>query len=213
MEKKSLTLDVKAVGDQGRIEGYGAIFGNVDSYGDIIEPGAFSDTLGKRKPKMLWQHNMADPIGTWDEYFEDDKGLYMKGSIAIKSTQGRDAYELVKADAIDGLSIGYVTKDYEMEGNNRRLKMVDLFEISLVTMPANSLAMVADVKNADVRAIEAAFRHMGFSLSEAKPMANAAIKRRADVLREAGVSIPENDQRDVDALKASLIETLQKLEA
>ena len=213
MEKKSLTLDVKAVGDQGRIEGYGAIFGNVDSYGDIIEPGAFSDTLGKRKPKMRWQHNMADPIGTWDEYFEDDKGLYMKGRIAIKATRGRDAYELVKADAIDGLSIGYVTKDYEMEGNNRRLKMIDLFETSLVTMPANSLAMVSDVKNADVRAIEAAFRQMGFSLSEAKPMANAAIKRRADVLREAGVSIPENVQRDVDALKASLIETLQKLEA
>lgn len=213
MEKKSLTLDVKAVGDQGRIEGYGAIFGNVDSYGDIIEPGAFTDTLGKRKIKMLWQHDMKNPVGTWDEYFEDDKGLYVKGSIAIKSTRGRDAYELVKADAIDGLSIGYVTKDYEMEGNNRRLKMVDLFEISLVTMPANSLAMVSDVKNADVRAIEAAFRQMGFSQSEAKPMANAAMKRRADVLREAGVSIPENDQRDVDALKASLIETLQKLEA
>lgn len=211
IEQKSLSLEVKAVGDEGQIEGYGAVFGNRDSYGDIMVKGAFVETLKGRKPKMLWQHNVFDPIGTWDEYTEDDRGLYMKGRIAIKSTKGRDAYELVKAGAIDGLSIGYVTKDYEMEGGARLLKEVDLFETSLVTMPANAAAMVTSVKNADVRDIETAFRQMSFSRSEAKAMASAAWKRREDVLREAGALVPEADQRDVDELKALLKTTLLNL--
>lgn len=211
IEQKSLSLEVKAVGEEGQIEGYGAVFGNRDSYGDIMVKGAFAKTLKGRKPKMLWQHNMLDPIGAWDEYAEDERGLYMKGRIAIKSTKGRDAYELVKAGAIDGLSIGYVTKDYEMEGGARLLKEVDLFETSLVTMPANAAAMVTSVKNADVRDIEAAFRQMNFSRSEAKAMASAAWKRREDVLREADALVPEADQRDVDELKALLTTTLLNL--
>jgi len=208
IEQKSLSLDVKAVGEEGQIEGYGAVFGNRDSYGDIMVKGAFTETLKGRKPKMLWQHNMLDPIGTWDEYAEDERGLYMRGRIAIKSTKGRDVYELVKAGAIDGLSIGYVTKDYEMKGGARLLKAVDLFEASLVTMPANAAALVTGVKNADVRDIEAALRQMSFSRSEAKAMASAAWKRREDVLREAGALVPEADQRDVDELKALLKSTL-----
>ncbi len=208
IEQKSLSLDVKAVGEEGQIEGYGAVFGNRDSYGDIMVKGAFTETLKGRKPKMLWQHNMLDPIGTWDEYAEDERGLYMRGRIAIKSTKGRDVYELVKAGAIDGLSIGYVTKDYEMKGGARLLKAVDLFEASLVTMPANAAALVTGIKNADVRDIEAALRQMSFSRSEAKAMASAAWKRREDVLREAGALVPEADQRDVDELKALLKSTL-----
>lgn len=211
MEQKSLSLDVKAVGDEGEIEGYGAVFGNIDSYGDIIEPGAFRDTLAVRKPKMLWQHNMAEPIGAWDEYREDARGLYIKGRIAIKTMRGRDAHELVKMGGIDGLSIGYVTKDYDMDGNNRRLKSVDLYETSLVTMPANTAALVTNVKNADVRDIETAFRQMGFTRTEAKAMASAAWKRRDDVLREADAIIPEDDQREVDELKALLNATLQSI--
>ncbi len=209
VEQKSLNVSVKMVGEEGQIEGYGAVFGNVDSYGDVIEPGAFMETLGMRKPKMLYQHRMEDPIGVWDEYKEDSRGLYMKGRIVTKSTKGRDAYELVKAGAIDGLSIGYITRDYAMEGNNRRLKSVDLIETSLVTMPANSEAMVTSVKNADVRDVERAFRHLGFTRSEAKAMASAAWKRRDDVLREADVIVPEDNQREVDELKALLSETLQ----
>ena len=211
VEQKSLSLDVKAIGEEGQIEGYGAVFGNRDSYGDIMVKGAFTETLKTRKPKMLYQHNMLDPIGTWDEYFEDERGLYMKGRIAIKTTKGRDAYELVKAGAIDGLSIGYVTKDYAMEGGARLLKEVDLFETSLVTMPANAAALVTNVKNADVRDIEAALRHMNFSRSEAKAMATAAWKRRDDVLREADAIVPEADQREVDELKALLATTLRTI--
>lgn len=210
VEQKSLTLDIKSIDDDGTIEGYGAVFGNVDSYGDIIEPGAFRDTLAVRRPKMLWQHNMAEPIGAWDEYREDARGLYMKGRIATKTARGRDAVELARMGGIDGLSIGYITRDYEMDGNNRRLKRVDLFETSLVTMPANSAALLTSVKNADVRDIERAFRHMGFTRSEAKAMASAAWKRRDDVLCEADVAGPEIDQREVDELKRLLTQITAK---
>lgn len=210
VEQKSLSLEIKSVDDEGTIEGYGAVFGNEDSYGDIIEPGAFRDTLAMRKPKMLWQHNMAEPIGAWDEYREDSRGLYMKGRIAIKTARGRDAHELAKMGGIDGLSIGYVTRDYEMDGQKRRLKRVDLYETSLVTMPANSAALLTNVKSADVRDIESVFRQMGFTRSEAKAMASAAWKRRDDILCEAGVIGPEVDQREVDELKRMLSEITAK---
>lgn len=204
VEQKSLTLDIKSIDEDGTIEGYGAVFGNIDSYGDIIEPGAFRESLSVRKPKMLWQHNMAEPIGAWDEYREDARGLYMKGRLALKTTRGRDAHELAKMGGIDGLSIGYVTRDYAMDGKNRRLKRVDLFETSLVTMPANSAALLTSVKSADVRDIERAFRQMGFSRTEAKAMASAAWKRRDDVLCDADIEGPQFDQREVDELKQLL---------
>lgn len=211
MERKAIDVQIKASGDEGVIEGYGSVFNIRDMGGDIVEAGAFADTLENTRPKMLWQHDMAAPIGRWDEYREDESGLYMRGTIATKSTQGRDAYELVKAGAIEGLSIGYIVRDYDMDGDTRRLKRVDLIETSLVTMPMNPAAMVTGVKNADVRDIEAAFRQLGFSRSEAKAMAGAAWKRRNDVLRDAGVDVPEIDQREVDELKAKILETLNSI--
>lgn len=211
VEQKSLSLEVKMLDDEGTIEGYGAVFGNEDSYGDIIEPGAFRETLQMRRPKMLWQHNMDEVIGAWNEYREDAKGLWMKGKLALGVRRGAEARELIQMGAIDGLSIGYMTRDYAMDGTIRRLKRVDLYETSIVTEPANSMALVAGVKSADVRSIETAFRQMGFSRSEAKAMASAAWKRRGDVLRDAGVAIPEADQREVDELKALLNETLQQI--
>jgi hypothetical protein len=78
-------------------------------------------------------------------------------------------------------------------------------------MPANTAALVTNVKNADVRDIETAFRQMGFTRTEAKAMASAAWKRRDDVLREADAIIPEDDQREVDELKALLTATLQSI--
>jgi len=211
VEQKSLSIEIKSVDEDGTIEGYGAVFGNEDSYGDIIEPGAFRESLAMRRPKMLWQHNMNEVIGAWDEYREDAKGLWMKGKLALGVRRGSEARELIKMGAIDGLSIGYITRDYAMDGTIRRLKRVDLYETSIVTEPANSMALVAGVKSADVRGIEAAFRQMGFSRSEAKAMASAAWKRRGDVLRDAGVTVPEADQREVDELKALLTETLKSI--
>lgn len=145
MDKLDVPFEVKA-GEGGVIEGYGAVFGNIDQGGDVIEPGAFARTLSQGLPKMLWQHDPRHPIGVWTDAREDRKGLHLKGKLAINTGKGRDAYELLKEGAIDGLSIGYVTVDAEMDGNVRRLKEVRLLEVSLVTFPMNEQAQVDAVK-------------------------------------------------------------------
>jgi len=151
-----IPLEVKALGDAGEIEGYGSIFGNVDSYGEMVMPGAFSPSLVEarrkgRSVKMLWQHNPDQPIGVWDDLAEDSKGLYVKGRLLIEdSAQAKEAYGLVKAGAMDGLSIGYRLLESEQHSdkpNVLTLTKVDLREVSLVTFAANERARVENVKH------------------------------------------------------------------
>jgi len=175
MEIKHITFEVKALDDEARtIEGFGSIFGNEDSYGDVVEQGAFTKTLKKRKPRMLWQHNSDQPIGVWDTIEERDKGLYMKGRI-LPTALGNDAYLLAKEGAIEGLSIGFTTKKDEFDNDKRVRKLleVDLYEVSLVTFPANEKAKITNVKSLEGVAFE--------SLHEHKRMVEAA-------LRDAGAS-------------------------
>jgi len=150
-------------GEQGIIRGYGSVFGNVDTYGDTVAKGAFKKTIADAKggntnwPVMLSQHSEELPIGIWTDMSEDDRGLKLTGKLALNTTKGRDAYELLKLTprpAFNGLSIGYRANDYELHRNSsgpggakRTLKAVDLVEISLVTFPADKFARVASVKS------------------------------------------------------------------
>jgi hypothetical protein len=145
--------------------GYGAVFGNVDSYGDVIQKGAFRDTLREAKksknwPAMLSQHGgwgldaeSMTPIGIWTDMEEDDTGLKVEGKLA-DTPRGREIYTLMKMSprpAINGLSIGYRVKEFVLgtkpEEPRRTLKKIDLFEVSPVTFPANPKARVASVKS------------------------------------------------------------------
>lgn len=150
MEFKHLNLEWKADAS-GTIEGYGSIFGVKDGGGDIVEAGAFSESLRSgRKVKMLWQHDSNDVIGVWDEVAEDGNGLRVKGRLLTTIEDGKNAYELVKAGAIDGLSIGYRTIK-SMDRNGARVIMqAEVWEVSLVTFPMNELARVDAVKAADM---------------------------------------------------------------
>lgn len=151
MEIKNCALEVKELTDEGVIEGYASVFGNVDRGGDKVMPGAFAESLAKarqtgRKVKMLWQHNPGQPIGVWDDLAEDAKGLWVKGRLIMEVAQAREAHALMKAGALGGLSIGYTTKASEPDGNVRLLKSVDLYEISPVTFPMNERAKISSVK-------------------------------------------------------------------
>jgi len=148
-------LDMKAVGDDGTIEGYGSIFGNVDSYGEIVMPGAFSQSLvdakrAGKKIKMLWQHDSGKPIGVWEDLAEDAKGLYVKGRLLKDvSPLAAEAYGLLKEEALDGLSIGYRTQDADPHPTKPgiiQLKKLLLREVSIVTFAANDRARVESVK-------------------------------------------------------------------
>ncbi len=142
---------VKYAGDSATIEGYGSTFGNQDSDGDIVMPGAFVDTLKARMPAMLYQHKSDKIPGIWDSASEDSKGLIMKGH-TLNTSLGRDTAEEVRSGAIKSLSIGYgVKKDgaiYDRASNTRILKNLNLYETSLVTFPANEMATITSVKAA-----------------------------------------------------------------
>jgi HK97 family phage prohead protease len=151
MEVKSFALEVKELTDEGQIEGYASIFGNVDNGGDKVMPGAFIEGLAKarqtgRKVKMLWNHNPDQPIGVWEDLAEDAKGLWVKGRLVMEVPRARETHALMKAGAVGGLSIGYRTKASEPEGNVRLLKALDLYEISPVTFPMNERAKISSVK-------------------------------------------------------------------
>lgn len=150
METKFLGIEWKA-DDAGEIEGYGSVFDNVDQGNDIVAHGAFANSLrGGRKVKMLMQHDPDKVIGVWDEVAEDDKGLRVKGRLLKSVRRGAEAYELVKAGALDGLSIGFRTVK-RMDRNGKRVIMqADLWEVSLVTFPMNEMARVDGVKAADM---------------------------------------------------------------
>lgn len=148
METKFLNLEWKA-DDAGEIEGYGSVFDVVDDGGDIVAPGAFTNSLrAGRKVKMLFQHDPNRVIGTWSEIEEDGKGLRVKGKLLVNTTGGRDAYEQVKAGAIDGLSIGYRSLKSVDRNGKRAILQADLWEVSLVTFPMNEMARIDAVKAA-----------------------------------------------------------------
>ena len=140
----------------GKFEGYGSIFGNKDLGNDVVMEGAFSRSLRSRRAKgvkLLWQHKQDMPIGVFDSIKEDGDGLRVKGTLALNTQQGKEAYELLKMGALDGLSIGYKAdpkkQGYDERRRRRLLKEVDLMEISLVTFPMNPKARVSAVKGLD----------------------------------------------------------------
>ena len=182
MKTKDFALHVKDVSEEGTFTGYGSIFGNLDSYGEKVMPGAFVESLVRHrregtKPLMLWQHNPDSPIGVWDDLVEDDKGLRGTGRLLKGVRLADEAHIMLKAGAIQGLSIGYREQETEPDGNNRLLKKLDLLEISVVSFPANRRARVDAVKSE--RMAEFARR-----LRDGDPM---PIKDFEDLLRDAGV--------------------------
>jgi HK97 family phage prohead protease len=160
-------VDFKAdSAEAGTFEGYGAVFGNVDSYGDIIERGAFADSLAEwrakgKLPPMLLQHGGgffgggADdmlPIGQWTSMVEDRKGLKVEGRLfKLDTERGGYIYEGLKSGVLDGLSIGFQTinsrSEVVDEEERRILTELKLWEVSIVTFPANDRALISGVKN------------------------------------------------------------------
>jgi uncharacterized protein len=177
LERKAISVSLKADSlKEGEFAGYGAAFSNLDRVGDIIAPGAFKDGLQEFLANgfIAWQHDWATPIGKALEAHEDENGLFIKAKIS-DTAQGKDALTLLRDGVIKKLSIGYRIKDAEffdsldelaayarnnsiplkldnlegVMGGVRLLKQIDLYEISLVTVPANPAASVTAVKELD----------------------------------------------------------------
>lgn len=191
-ERRMCGFELRATGEADgsrTFEGYGSVFNTVDSYDDTIAKGAFKQTLKDWKakgklPKMLLQHGggffggTADdmvPIGKWDDMKEDDYGLFMRGHLFnIQTDRAQATYAALKEGELDGLSIGFQTRKSKMDEETgiRTLTEINLWEVSLVTFPANDPARVTAVK-ADgelptEREFERFLRDAGFSAKQAK---------------------------------------------
>lgn len=180
-------LEIKAVETDdetmGTFEGYGSVFNNTDLGNDVIQSGAFTKSLkktGAKGVKLLYQHKTDMPVGVFESIEEDKRGLKVRGKLALKTQLGREAYELMKMGALDGLSIGFRVspkgQHYDAKGKRRYIKEVELMEISLVTFPMNPKAKIRSVKGDEftIREWEHGLRDVfHLSRSEAKVAAKA----------------------------------------
>lgn len=228
-------LEVKFSSDEakcGEFEGYGAVFGNIDSHGDVIEPGAFAKSLldlqreGRPLPPLYKQHGMMtgnaqEPIGVWTEMKEDVNGLYVKGRlIGLDTERGRWTHAQMKEGALKGLSIGYRIPPHGAKAGSgkpgepkRYIKTALLREVSLVDTPSNALAQVYAMKARDgvmpideiktIREFEAFLRDVGgFSHQAAKAIAAGGFKASPEPRDEDGVS---------DHIKAAFADLAQSI--
>lgn len=186
MERKSFPFEVKDISTTGEFAGYLSVFEVVDSYREMVMPGAFAETLAewatkKRLPPILWQHRSGEPIGPFRVMREDTKGLYVEGKLLVDDLQrAKEAHVLLKEKVISGMSIGFETIGEEIDKQNRlrKLTKVKLWEGSIVTFPANEAAEVEAVKSilrgGDLPSLPEFERHLceaGFSRTQAKAIA------------------------------------------
>ncbi|EGH00964.1 prohead peptidase [Pseudomonas amygdali pv. aesculi str. 0893_23] len=176
-------LQIKLASDEsvGTFTGYASTFdGEPDLHGDIVAPGAFAKSLAKHaaagtRPALLWQHDQSNPIGAWNSFQEDAKGLLSSGRLTMEVPQAKAAHALAKDGAL-ALSIGYTVplNGAELINGARLLKEIDLVEVSLVGVAANPNSRIVSVKSFDStapnpREFERTVRDaLGLSAREAK---------------------------------------------
>ncbi len=207
-------------GEEGIFAGYGSTFGGKpDFVGDVVDRGAFVNTIAKGGKfgigiKMLWQHDHSEIPGVWINLAENDRGLQVEGELLLDTVLGKETRSRLRAKAIGGLSIGYeLMKDnkgnalpdsFEEIGGKRHLKNLDLWEVSLVTFPANPRAGVLRIKEAtNARSMEKVLRDVGLSRTEAKYVVSLCKFPTNEDQRDADVELEEKDV-DVARLEAVL---------
>lgn len=153
--KKLKTFQIKAVESEKsdvHFEGYASTFGNTDRYGDVMVKGCFDETVKKKSViPMLFNHETNLVIGKL-ELSTDDKGLFAKGLFNLNDPQAQNVYDLLKMGALNSMSIGFITKDYEVIDTKKpysgwNIKEAEVVETSVVTVPANEQALITNVKS------------------------------------------------------------------
>ena len=159
---KSINASLKVVeekDDRWIVEGYASVFGNVDSYGEIVDKGAFQEWLAahpadpstgiRRFPKFVRFHNWERPLGPTIYCEEDEIGLKVRGELLKDVQDAREEYALIKSGASTDLSFGFRVRGDSIDSNTgfRHLTKIDIFEWSPVLVGANPKATITDVKS------------------------------------------------------------------
>lgn len=196
---KTLSLEqveLKAEGDAPGLAGYASKFNGVDSYGDTILPGAYEKTLKKYGlPKMFFNHDSyAVPLGKWLEASEDGKGLKVAGELTEGIKLAEEVHAALKHKTIDGLSIGYSlsAKDYDEDpatGLRTIRNITRLYEVSIVTFPADEKARITAVKSEEIEqlgTIREFERYLRDAGGFSKSLAAALVSRARVVFAKEG---------------------------
>jgi len=151
VERKFAGVEVTDLDPDGTFSGYASLFGKPDLALDVVERGAFRRSLKKRgveTVRMLFQHDPAQPIGRWMVIREDARGLFVRGRLTPGVAKSREVLSLMRAGALDGLSIGFrtVRARKDIGTGVRRILEADLWEISVVTFPMLPEARIDRVK-------------------------------------------------------------------
>ncbi len=232
MERMRVPFQAKAskAGDtMGQISGLGAVFGNIDSGNDVCVAGCFARTLGEYKargelPAMRWEHKWTEPVGDWTSCVEDAKGLLVDGLLWVDgklppTDATVSAYRVANSTGPKGLSIGYSPVRWDIQNGVRHLYDVELYEISVVSFPMNTSAVITSAKSmlldgdgnlVDVRTAEQVLREtLGLSARQAKAMIAGGYKAMQD--RERDATPPGNASSDQTDL-SSIINTLRSIQ-
>lgn len=162
----------------GTFTGYASVFGNVDSYGDVVVKGAFADSLKSQDSfPVYWSHQMSNPmmnIGKTTEIYEDDHGLFVKAELDLDTEMGAQVYRLIKDGRVNQMSFAFDVEDYAVAHDDERgdyfeLRKLKLHEVSVVQVGANQETELLDVKDrvSRVKAGRAISKANGEKLSEA----------------------------------------------
>lgn len=219
-EVKFTSLDFKQADADGSFEGYASLFNREDLGRDIVLPGAFRESLAARGPrgiKLLFQHDANQPIGVWTTLEEDGRGLYAQGRLMREVGKAREVMALMRAGALDGLSIGFKTVKARRDRATgvRRLEKIDLWEISVVTFPLLPEARITTTKTkpfASAPPTEREFerwltRDAGLTRSEARALMRAGLPG-LKALRDAGTGAGESEEARLAALMRRAAATL-----
>ena len=217
------SLDLKMLDDEGTFEGYASLFGIEDLARDVVLPGAFAASLARRGTagiRLLFQHDPSEPIGVWLDIAEDERGLFVRGRLMPEIARAREVLALVRAGAVDGLSIGFriVRGLRDRTTGLRRLEEIDLWEISVVTFPMQPAARISDVKAGVARGVLTTQRQLerwltrdaGLSRSDARTLLGSGFRSLAATREARGR--PRADRRLVEVIGEArvLLETTAK---
>lgn len=210
------SFEVKKEGDNLFIEGYAAKFGNVDSYNDIIQQGAFALFLTSedaKRVRLCYQHDFDKVIGVIESMSEDEQGLRFRAKIS-NTTLGKDVATLLEDGAINEFSIGYRTVKSSMDNdkNIRTLQEVYLYEISPVTRAANEKATLQaserKEENNNIKKdseMEEELKKLQAELAEAKAAKEIAEKALSETAKVKDLEEKtEGYKADIDKLDESI---------
>lgn len=199
----------------GIFEGYASVFGNVDSYGDKVMPGAFTKSLAKSFPDdgagipCYWSHRMDDPefiLGKTVSAVEDEHGLKVRVSLDLDNPKAAAAYRALKAGTVNQMSFAYEVVDSHFIPDNgakyggvNELRELNIFEVSVVQIGANTATSIDMVKSA---------MKNGDSISISTPGAIEQLEEVVDVLRNI-IDSAKTDSSDEESDGESNSEELE----